>query len=90
MYPIAEQIIDWNLRRTKDDILNQPIDARRSKEAWRIHYNQVRPHSALGFVSPEEFRLAGDTGCGKAGRHATLENSPKFPLSSSLDGRKSQ
>ena len=43
-------------------------DARRSIEAWRIHYNRVRPHSALGFVSPEEFRLAEQTGCGKAGR----------------------
>ena len=28
-------------------------DARSSIEAWRIHYNQVRPHSALGFISPE-------------------------------------
>ena len=26
MYSFAEQIIGWNLRRTKDDILNQPID----------------------------------------------------------------
>ena len=31
---------------------------------------------------------AGDGGCGKAGRVATLENSSSFPLSHSLDDRK--
>ncbi len=24
-------------------------------EAWRIDYNQVRPHSSLGNLTPEEF-----------------------------------
>jgi putative transposase len=24
-------------------------------EAWRIHYNQRRPHSALGWMTPSEF-----------------------------------
>ncbi len=38
-------------------------DARHSIEAWRIHYNRVPPHSALGFVSLEQLRLVGDTGC---------------------------
>ena len=56
-------------------------DARRSIEVWRMHYKRVRPHSALGSVSPGQFRLAGETGCGKAGRCATLENSPNFPHS---------
>ena len=40
-------------------------DARRSIETWRVHYNTVRPHSSLGFLSPEQFRMAGETGCGK-------------------------
>ena len=31
---------------------------------------------------------AGDGGCGKVGRSATLENSSSFPLSHSLDGGK--
>lgn len=26
---------------------------------WRTQYNPARPHSALGFVRPEPFRLAG-------------------------------
>ena len=62
MYPFAEQIIGRDPCRTKYDILNRSIDARRSKVAWRIHYNRVRPHSALGYVSLEQFRPAGETG----------------------------
>ena len=85
MYPFAQQIIGQGLCRTKCAILIQPIDTRHSIEARRIHGNRVRPHSALGSVSPEEFRLAGETGGGKAGRCATLENSPTFPLSHRLD-----
>jgi putative transposase len=25
-------------------------------EAWRQHYNEVRPHSSLGYLTPQEFR----------------------------------
>jgi transposase InsO family protein len=31
------------------------VDARCKIEAWRIHYNQSRPHSALGWMTPSEF-----------------------------------
>jgi hypothetical protein len=30
-------------------------DARETIESWRIDYNQVRPQSALGYLTPEEF-----------------------------------
>jgi transposase InsO family protein len=30
-------------------------DARRKIEAWRVDYNQQRPHSALGHLTPSEF-----------------------------------
>jgi transposase InsO family protein len=30
-------------------------DARETIESWRLDYNQVRPHSALGYRTPEEF-----------------------------------
>ncbi|WP_423825998.1 IS3 family transposase [Serratia liquefaciens] len=30
-------------------------DARCKIEGWRIHYNQSRPHSALGWMTPSEF-----------------------------------
>lgn len=31
-------------------------DAKVSIEAWRRHYNEVRPHSSLGYLTPEEFK----------------------------------
>jgi len=61
-------------------------DARRTIEAWRIHFNTVRPHSSLKYQTPEQFRLAGETGCGKDGQQVTLENSSSFPLSHNPDG----
>ena len=30
-------------------------EAREQIEAWRTDYNQVRPHSALGYLTPEGF-----------------------------------
>jgi putative transposase len=33
-------------------------DARETIESWRIDYNQVRPHSSLGYLTPEEFAKA--------------------------------
>ncbi|WP_411706441.1 integrase core domain-containing protein [Edaphovirga cremea] len=30
-------------------------DARCKIEAWRLHYNQRHPHSALGWMTPSEF-----------------------------------
>ncbi len=32
-------------------------DARRTVEDWMIDYNQNRPHSSLGNLTPEEFRV---------------------------------
>lgn len=49
-------------------------DAKVSIEQWRQHYNEVRPHSSLGYLTPAEFKakhlagrvdggaLAGDAG----------------------------
>ena len=46
--------------RFRDECLNENwfldlADARRIIEAWRIDYNSNRPHSALGYRTPEEF-----------------------------------
>jgi hypothetical protein len=30
-------------------------DARQTIESWRLDYNRVRPHSSLGYLTPEEF-----------------------------------
>lgn len=34
------------------------FDARRKIGAWRNEYNQLRPHSSLGYMTPEEFALS--------------------------------
>lgn len=34
------------------------FEARRRAEVWRTDYNQVRPHSALGYQTPKEFAEA--------------------------------
>ena len=44
----------------REECLNQayftsPEDARERVEAWRVEYNEVRPHSALGNLAPREF-----------------------------------
>jgi putative transposase len=47
----------------RDECLNEHVfsslaEARRLIETWRIDYNEVRPHSSLGYQTPEEFALA--------------------------------
>ena len=44
----------------RDECLNENWfislpEARQKIEAWRRDYNQVRPHSSLGYQTPEEF-----------------------------------
>jgi len=44
----------------RDECLNQNWfldlrDAQDRIEAWRVDYNAVRPHSSLGYRTPEEF-----------------------------------
>lgn len=88
--PIQNALVESFNGKFRDACLNEHwfldlADARRTIEAWRVHYNTVRPHSSLGFLTPEQFRAAGDGGCGKAGPSGSLENSSSFPLSHSLD-----
>jgi hypothetical protein len=51
-------------------------DARETIESWRIDYNQVRPHSALGYLTPEEFATG----------YANVESTDRFPHSHNFDG----
>jgi putative transposase len=44
----------------RDECLNEHVfsslaEARRVIEAWRVDYNEVRPHSSLAYQTPEEF-----------------------------------
>ena len=51
-------------------------DARETIESWRIDYNQVRPHSALGYLTPQEFAM----------HYANVESKRCFPHLHSPDG----
>jgi putative transposase len=64
----------------RDELLNGEIfytltEAKVLIERWRVHYNRVRPHSALGYRSPapEAWQVAsGWAGCAPLGALATL------------------
>ena len=46
------------------EILPTLAEARVILEGWRVEYNQQRPHSALGYLTPEEFsKRQTTTGC---------------------------
>ena len=50
-------------------------DARETIESWRIDYNQVRPHIALGCLTPAKFATG----------YANVESKKRLPHSHSLD-----
>jgi transposase InsO family protein len=57
--PVQNAVMESFNGRFRDECLNSHWftsleDARRTIEAWRIDYNQERPHSALGYRTPEE------------------------------------
>jgi putative transposase len=58
--PVENSYIESFNGRLRDECLNVEVffalaDVREKLELWRRDYNQVRPHSALGDRSPEEF-----------------------------------
>src|SRR5258708_4750674 len=58
--PVQNAFIESFNGKFRDECLNQNWfvsldDARRTIEAWRVDYNSVRPHSSLGYRTPEEF-----------------------------------
>lgn len=60
--PVQNCYIESFNGRLRDECLNQHWfrsvnDARQIVEAWRLDYNQTRPHSSLGGLTPEEYRL---------------------------------
>ena len=61
--PVQNAFVESFHGRLRDECLDRHwfldlADARRTVEAWRRDYNRARPHSALGYRSPEEFRQA--------------------------------
>ncbi len=58
----------------RDELLNGELfytlrEAQVLIEQWRIHYNTIRPHSALGYRPPAQFAM----------RAKELERSMSFP-----------
>ena len=78
--------------RFRDECLNENwfcslTEARAIIAAWRQDYNKCRPHSALGYRTPEEFAHdATHKDYGKDGGEAALENASRFPLSHNPGG----
>lgn len=57
--PVQNAVMESFNGRFRDECLNSHWfmsldDARRTIEAWRIDYNRARPHSSLGYRTPEE------------------------------------
>ncbi len=58
--PVQNAHVESFHGRLRDECLNVSwfwnlFDARRKIEAWRRDYNGLRPHSSLGYRTPEEF-----------------------------------
>ena len=60
------------------------FDARRKIAAWRIDYNQERPHSSLGYQTPKEFAAAQAAGFYTAERGARDSNAVPCPSRSPI------
>ena len=58
--PVQNAFIESFNGKFRDECLNQSWytsleEARREIETWRVDYNTVRPHSSLGYLTPEEY-----------------------------------
>jgi putative transposase len=58
--PVQNAFIESFNGRLRDECLNanwflNTADARRRIQAWRKQYNELRPHSSLGYLTPAEF-----------------------------------
>lgn len=63
--PIQNAYVESFLGRFRDECLNEHwfgslAEAQRTIEAWRRHYNEQRPHSALGYQTPEAYARRAD------------------------------
>ena len=58
--PVQNAYIESFNRKLRDECLNEHwfknlMEAREIIENWRIDYNQNRPHSGLGYLTPDEY-----------------------------------
>jgi putative transposase len=60
--PVQNAFIESFNSRLRDECLNEHVflsltEARQTIEAWRYHYNHLRPHGSLGALTPIEFAV---------------------------------
>ena len=58
--PVQNAFIESFNSRFRDECLNEEIfldlmDAKKKIEKWRMYYNEVRPHTAIGFKTPKQY-----------------------------------
>ena len=68
---LRDECLNANWFRTFDHV-------RSTLAAWRVDYNEERPHSSLDYRSPSEFR--------RALGYADVESASRFPHPHSLGG----
>jgi putative transposase len=66
----------------RDECLNRELfgnlhEARVILESWRVEYNERRPHSALGYRTPNEYAHSGTNLFDGAARPQTRRRSPR-------------
>src|SRR5713226_5682615 len=86
--PTQNALIESFNGKFRDECLNQNwfVDLREARkviEAWRVDYNTVRPHSSLGYRTPDECarEAAGKRAVEKTAPNGALEIPAGFPLS---------
>lgn len=58
--PVQNAFIESFNSRLRDECLNEEVfldlaDAKKKIEKWRSYYNELRPHTSIGFMTPLEF-----------------------------------
>jgi putative transposase len=66
------------------------FDARRKIAAWRVEFNEQRPHSSLGYKTPKEFAQMQAAGFDTAMREERDSNAVSFPSRSSISAQTAQ
>jgi putative transposase len=85
--PIQNAHIESFNARLREECLNEHVfvsldDARCKIEKWRVDYNRERPHSSLGYLTPEEFAARAEN----QGRSAVTRTAWPAELAAAVQG----